>query len=443
MSPKTVATIVAVGFVTLWVLSAAWVSLKDPTSSTLANSRGTGWVGYRGLLDLQRRLGHRVERDYRPLMAAEDGVRIFLASDPVFVGQNLGFVEELRRWVERGGRAIVSDGLPEQSFQCGLEESRDLSVALLGTTVGLKYARHRVDRSSAGVESPQSLISKQDSVMQQWAESLLRINSQDMQVVRVPVTGEGALKTLAEGHGAIVVPELSLRVLETVTGEGLLGALRLGDGSNRIIAALYQLGKGQVLIVSDNRLACNGLLQYSGMGSFLIDLIGAIGPSDRYVYDHFFAGEIVRGNPGWLLVRFPYSVLASCLLLASVLIPWSMSGRLGPPDPDPAPRRPGLLDHLGMVANLLGDRRHHQDSFERLLSGVLWQLRSEFGIRRSSGATEALLAVMERRAPERAARLAGVLRQVKMSGAGPIPERVLVKLSKELVQCLSGKPLNN
>jgi hypothetical protein len=258
-------------------------------------------------------------------------------------------------------------------------------------------------------------------------------------MVRTPVVGEGALASLAAVHPELVVPQVDLLVLKDLPTDHLLGTIRFRDDSRHVLAALFRHGRGQVLVLSDERLLTNGMMQYPGMGAFAVDLLDAVGPGLPRVFDHFFLGETVQGNPAWLLGRFPYSIFAMCVLVAALIIPWSLAGRLGPPDPDPVPPQPGLLAQPGLVANLLRHRRYQGENLMALHAGVFWQLRAEFGVPRGATAQEDLVAVMERKAPERAARFLHASDSLRRIDMQRVSQREVVTIAQELVKCLSTK----
>src|SRR5262249_49522162 len=124
------------------------------------------------------------------------------------------------------------------------------------------------------------------------------------------------------------------------------------------------------------------------------------------VFDEFYHGLTVRGNPLWLLSRFPYNLLAIAVLAATIAISWRAARFLGPPLPLHERSRRSLGAYLDAMARLLSRSRNSSGFvMKEIRQGLLWRMRHEFGLPPGSDDVDTVARAVGRRDPELAVKL--------------------------------------
>src|SRR5262249_13194320 len=126
--------------------------------------------------------------------------------------------------------------------------------------------------------------------------------------------------------------------------------------------------------------------------------------SDRpVIWDEFYHGLTVRGNPLFLLTRSGYALVATAILAIVLVWVWRQAIFLGPPvAPATAPRRT-LAEYIDAMANFphLGAGSLHF-MLSEFRHGVLSSLRRRLGLHRGQESAEDIATALGRHDPEAA-----------------------------------------
>jgi hypothetical protein len=165
------------------------------------------------------------------------------------------------------------------------------------------------------------------------------------------------------------------------------------------VAAAYRVGQGTIVVIADPR-----LLQNEFLGQNDNAVLGAHLLADfqrPVVFDEFYHGLTVRGNPFWLLSRFPYGLLAATVLAATLLVGWRAARFLGPPLASRQIPRRTLAEYIDAMAQLLSRTQNPAHYILReIRSGLLWRIRHDFDLPPGKDDSNALLDRLEKRDPD-------------------------------------------
>ena len=163
-------------------------------------------------------------------------------------------------------------------------------------------------------------------------------------------------KGVATASSLVKAPALYPTVSQPAAGapviEGRIRAVLEPEGEPETLAAVYAVGDGTITVLADPRLRKNRLVEHADNAVLISHLLADA--QQPVVFDEFYHGLTVRGNPLWLLSRFPYGYSAASVLAATVLVGSGGQARfLGPPlSPRPASRRPDR-EYVDAMARLL------------------------------------------------------------------------------------------
>ncbi len=200
------------------------------------------------------------------------------------------------------------------------------------------------------------------------------------------------------------------------------------------LAAAYALGEGLVVVVAEPMLLANGLLGEQD-NAFV-----ALGPMSvgegKVVFDGFYHGLSIRGQPAWLLTRRPYGVLAAVVLFAFAVWAWRSCVRLGPPLEQPEPSRRNLEDYLNAMAGLF--MRGSKQAFlaRELKAGVLWRLARRLRLPPGEADVHTVAEALARRDEVTADRLVTAAEELDLLARSRKPStEKLVAAARELTKC--------
>jgi len=444
------------------VVSLLWACLelaRPPDSGGLgSDSYGTRVQGQRGLFEILTDLGIPVERTLAPpTRVIGRAVTLVLWKPQVDLVQvEPAYLHALARWVENGGRVVVApDERRAAPRPLGLSgrrgPTRELTVlGELGlASVGVKT----IDLESAvkGSQADSSRLSS-DGRASQTATN--RDEPEDDDIGRlsdlwtgtarpiatraVTVTATGVLSPLRELVSAIEVPEKKLQVV-SASKPAPDGTITFRDpaGSEQILAAVYHRGKGEVVVVASPAIAENRLIARHDNSVLAVQLLAA--PSRPVVFDEFYHGLTIRGNPLWLFTQRGYAATTLCLLTLFGLWIWREAVFLGPPLAPEAQSRRSLGEYVDAMARFLNRGRSSQAFLLReVRSGVLRAVRDELRLPPAHDHVEELAAVLARRDPGRARQLIEAVGAVDAALARNVVlrESVAVDLFKRMSHCL-------
>lgn len=392
------------------------------------DSYGTHARGQRALYELLGELGVPVSRRLSPPTGLPVGNALLVLMSPHagLVAMEPAYLHRLREWLASGGEILLA--MPSKGLEPFLPKTGADSRAKVSITDALAIAGvniKTVDVIDVGQQRPApdraGLILKQDA----------------RPLIQVEARGEGDLAGAASDVRRLSVPLTELAVIDdksTATAQGLLRIQR--DKQSWILAASYRVGKGRLVLVADPAVFLNEALGADDNAVLAARLLSR--PGRQVVFDEFYHGLTVRGNPLWLLTRFPYGLLALLTLTGLGLWAWRAAAHLGPPLPDPVAERRSIAEYVNAMGRLFtraGSRRH---LMILVRDGTLWMLRRQFNMAPGDERPERLLASIARRDPERAARLHEALAaadRVILSERKPDSQE-LIQTAGKVIACL-------
>jgi hypothetical protein len=444
------------------IVSLAWACrelAQPPDSGGLGgDSYGTRVRGQRGLFEILTDLGVPVERNLAPPTAVvgRDVTLVLWKPQPDLVQVEPAYLRALARWVENGGRVVVApDGRRAASRPLGMSGRRlstaestvlgELGLATVSVrTIDLKPAEksHEADPTgqSTGPRSsdPATNLEEPEDDDVRRIRELLTGAARPIITRAVTVKTTGVLSPLHELVSAIEVPEEKLQVLGvgksapegTITFEG-------PGGGEEILAAVYHRGKGEVVVVASPAIAENGLIARHDNSVLAVHLLAA--PGRPVVFDEFYHGLTIRGNPLWLFTQRGYAATTLCLLTVIGLWIWREAVFLGPPLAPESQSRRSIGEYVDAMARFLNRGGSSQAFLLReVRSGVLRAVRDELHLPPSRDHVDELAAVLARRDPRRARQLIEAMRAVDEALSRKVVSResVAVDLFKRMSRCL-------
>ncbi len=444
------------------VLSLAWECrelARPPDSGGLGgDTYGTRALGQRGLFEILADLGIPVERILAPPTAvvARDVTLVLWKPQPELVQMEPAYLRALARWVENGGRVVVApDGRRVASRPIGMS-GRPLSTAestVLGElglatvsvrTIDLKSAEKGPEaqptgRSSSGRTSETATNrdeSENDDVPR--IRDLLTGTARPIITRAVAVKATGVFSPLRELVSTIEVPTEKLQVL-SVGASAPDGTITFHDpaGSEQILAAVYHRGKGELVVVASPAIAENRLIARHDNSVLAVQLLAV--PARPVVFDEFYHGLTIRGNPLWLFTQRGYAATTLCLLTVIGLWIWREAVFLGPPLAPQAQSRRSIGEYVDAMARFL-NRGGSSRAFllREVRSGVLHAVRDELHLPPLRDHVDELAAVLARRDPRRARQLIEAVGAVDeaLSRKVVLRKAVAEDLFKRMSRCL-------
>jgi hypothetical protein len=444
------------------VVSLAWACrelAQPPDSGGLGgDSYGTRVQGLRGLFEILADLGVPVERALAPPTAVvgREVTVVLWKPQADLVQVEPAYLRTLARWVENGGRVVVApDARPAASRPTGMPGRRPSTAesTVLGE-LGLATVSVRMIDLKSSEKGPEVDPSGRSSgdLASETATNRDKSENDDLRRIRELLTGTarsittrgvnvkatGELSNLRGLVGMIEVPEEKLQVLGvgesvpngTITFEG-------PGGGEQVLAAVYHRGKGEVVVVASPAIAENRLIAKHDNSVLAVHLLAA--PGRPVVFDEFYHGLTIRGNPLWLFTQRGYAATTLCLLTLIGLWIWREAVFLGPPLAPEARSRRSIGEYVDAMARFLNRGGSSQAFLLReVRSGVLRAVREELHLPPSRDQVDELAAVLTRRDPRRARELIEAVGAVDaaLSRNVVLRESVAVDLFKRMSHCL-------
>jgi hypothetical protein len=402
------------------------------------DSYGTRALGQRALYELAEELNVPVERGLVPPTGVihREITLVFLSPDPELVNIEPDHLHKVAQWVRDGSFLVVA---PAKSLSPKKEsnfsqrrhsffQERSLLEELGLTDVSVTTLGKPADGDD------QSAGSDENEPGWKWRWTVNR--PPPMQ--RISVAADGRLSYLNNLVGSLQVPQTELQVIAETSKAPPSGRVfwRADDGSEKTVVALYPLGNGEVMVVSDPSLLLNFSIAGEDNAVLAAHLLARSGRP--VVFDEFYHGLTVRGNPFWLLTRYPYGLLAALLVLAGGLWAWRGMVHLGPPLAERVSKRRTLSEYVEAMANIFHRGKCRAFVLQETRDGVLWALRKRFHLSPGQQNTEAIAQAMSRRDPENAERLLKATAEIDllMKGGKRLAEHRVVRAAGEITQCL-------
>ena len=405
--------ILAAAAVLVLSLVGSCISLLRPADSggLGRDSFGTLADGYRALFEVLEELGVPVSRDVAPPWADANGDRtlVLLAPDSRLVRYSPKYIQALLAWVDRGGRLLVAPSSEGDAWY---------------------DAGHRNEKHGAPPKNPLQLLALADQL------TLQETSSDDKGTV--PVECLGSLEPLAADVRRLAIPGDKYTTISLLK-EDLPGSVRIRneDGKGPLLAAVTRRGKGEIVVVSDPALLGNKLIGRADNSVLAAHLVSPQG--QPVVFDEFYHGLAVRGNPLYLLTRPGFAAATLAILLVVGVWTWRSAVFLGPPLPEIERSRRDIGEYVNAMGAFFSRGRLHRRFLAReVRDGVLHQLCVELKLPPDSLDVESVCGALERRDPRRAAALRETLSRVdaRLTAAGEYPNAEFLPNLQSLTSCL-------
>ena len=448
------------------IVSVVWasISLMQPPDSggQGSDSYGTRFHGQRALFEILAALGVPVERALAPPAAVinREVTLVFWKPQADVVQIEPVYLEAVSKWVESGGCVVVAPDRPQvrQRRQTGFLRRREQSDHTVLAELGLAQVSIKsldlssTERSSSGDstqpagDDPGKIATGPGGMVtdDRFAElrDLVAGRTKPVSTVTVAVAGTGEFSRLTGKVSKIEVPERDLRVLDVGSSEPA-GKLTFQDrnGAQQTLAAVYRHGQGELIVVADPAIAENHLIARQDNSVLAAELLAGPGsPSGRpVVFDEFYHGLTIRGNPLWLFTQPGYGVVTLCCLAVVGFWIWRSALFLGPPLDQTLKSRRSIGEYIEAMARFLNRGRSSQAFLlGEVRSGVLHSVRTELRLPPGRDALDDLAAVLARRDPRRAKQLVEAVTRIDEALAQNrnLKEKAAVELFKRISNCL-------
>jgi Domain of unknown function (DUF4350) len=395
-------------------LVAGTFSLMGPPDSDGAavDSYGTRRDGFRAAYELLKAFDVTVERRIEPpspQLPTLTTLVLWVPHDDL-VANEPAYLERLIPWVERGGRLVVAVPPRERNSAAAAmrANSGEVNVDIFSTfklenvqsiAISLKETNHKKSSPKPPLDI-HSETSRQRQIRRSLEEA---IGMHPIQFTTSSVAVSGSFDKLRDRVQRLQIPDEEiggLKIGEAVKTSGKIECEGPG-GEHWTIAAAFQRGQGEIVVVAEPMLLMNASLGQADNGAFAYDLLA---DGERHVlFDEFYHGLSVRGNPLWLLTKSTYATVAMAILVLLSLELWRRAIVLGPPlEPSTANRRT-IIEYIEAMARFLNRGRGCRPFVLReVRAGVLRTIGGRFGISQAAHDPEVIASTMAKRSPQEA-----------------------------------------
>ena len=430
---------------------AGTISLMGPPDShgAAVDSYGTRRDGYRAVYELLSAFEVPVERRIEPPspdLPTSTTLVLWMPHHDLIANEP-AYLERLLPWVERGGRLVVAVQPPGRNWLATLTQAAASGKGNdIWTTLKLKGVnpipialRETDDDPNRALTRPQNFnlpAVRREQIRRAMEESM---GVHPVQFTTVTAKVSGTFERLQDRVRQLQFPAEELGGLEiddSQTPRGVLECVR-PDGDSWTVAATFERGRGEIVVVAEPMLLMNASLGQADNGVLAYDLLASGGRS--VVFDEFYHGLSVRGNPLWLLTKSSYAVVMIALVGLLALELWRLAILLGPPLDAPTKTRRTIIEYIEAMARFLHRAR---DSRRFLLSevraGVLHTVGHRLGMSPSKHHPAAIAAKMAKRSPREADQFREDMRQLDaaLESKDVLSESAAIRLMQRISRCL-------
>ena len=431
-------------------LVAGTISLMGPPNSNGAavDSYGTRRDGFRAAFELLSAFDVTVERRIEPPspdLPTSTTLVLWVPHDDLVANEPV-YLERLIPWVERGGRLVVAVPPHERDWaaaamRANLEgDTGDIfsAVKLAGVqsiAISLKATNDQKSSTKPPIDF-HSETARRKQLRRSLEEA---IGMHPIEFTTSTATVSGSFDKLHDRVRRLQIPTENvggLKISEAFKPTGKIEMERPG-GERWTIAAAFQRGQGEIVVVAEPMLLMNASLGQADNGAFAYDLLANDGR--RVLFDEFYHGLSVRGNALWLLTKSTYATVAMAIVLLLGLDLWRRAIVLGPPlEPSTANRRT-IIEYIEAMARFLNRGRGCRPFVLReVRAGVLRTISSRFGTSQAVHDPEVIASTMAKRSPKEADqfRQAMKLLDAALVKGNSLSESEAVRVLQRISRCL-------
>lgn len=398
--------------------------------------------GHRAIYEVLREVDVPSERSHAPFEESMDpeSTLVLIGPDVGLLGPEKGALQEMKQWVGEGGRLVVGfvDGWPSYNFleTFSLNETRFIDIEA-GEEL---YSFDDFGDSDAGANLRKFISDTRRSEEEghTFEDDFSEIIQKKLpEFTEYPVAEKtGIFQTLGESVKKVAVPKgrgIAIQAGSTKP-DSVLNVRAEGDA--RTVLAEYKHGKGSVILVADPALFQNLSLRQADNNVLAVQVLS----SDRtsVVFDEFYHGLAIRGNPLWVFAQPGYRILILLLLMTVGLYIWHAMPTFGIIHAPQSDHRRSLQIYLDSVSRLLV--RTHQHQTQLLIEGeksFLWKMAKHLDLPGERNPREAIRKRLERRDPETLREFDAVLAEFQSYRQSGCSSKELLLLLKRSHRCLS------
>lgn len=451
--------IIVAGLMAILSVMLSLLSLMKPPDSDgwNADSYGTRARGHRALYELLGAMKVPVKRRLTPPVdiPVRDQLFVMWGPEENFVEMEPAYLYRLHEWMKAGGEIVVAPA-PEGKQSIFSRAGRNPTIKHVHITdalgvAGIKIATVDLEKESVPEKPPappKNIKNQAKANEEDEDKELYELDESDGFMAQyktdwkprafqsVVVRTEGDLALPAADVRTLSVPSGIMAVLDEKSTATATGTLRMSGDKKYALAATYRVGAGRLTVVADPSLFMNEALGRDDNAVFAARLFAH--PGREVVFDEFYHGLTVRGNPLWLATRFPYGLLAILTIAWVSLWAWRAAIHLGPPLRDATVARRSVADYVDAMGRLFLRAGSHKFLMRELRDGALWSIGHQLNLPPGVEAPDRVLAALQRRDPARADRLRTALAavdQVMVSKRKP-SKRELIEAAGKVNACL-------
>jgi hypothetical protein len=255
-----------------------------------------------------------------------------------------------------------------------------------------------------------------------------------------PVSLNGSLAPLGQQVRQLALPFEGARTL-VAESDDLAGSLTCpGEDAGsepQLLVAVLRQGAGEIVVVADPAIFTNRLIARADNSVLAVNLLSP--ERQDVVFDEFYHGLAVRGNPLYLLTRPGFAAVTIGLLLLVGALAWRAAVFLGPPLGDTQTKRRDIGEYVLAMGDFFSRGRDSRRFIvHELRDGVLRQVCRELRLPMDTLDVDAITSALARRDRSRAERLATTIREVDADLAlrGDYPRSSFLPVMQRLANCL-------
>lgn len=461
--------IVTVAIAVISIIGSIAALLQPDRGGEGRDSFGTRSHGYRAFVETLQELQIPVERVLVPPTEVLDGeplTLVFWEPHPQLVVTEPVYLQEVAEWVRRGGRVVVSPsanklqnalaaaqagGMSEGTTilaELGLEDvdvspvdlSISLDIAEADESKGAESNDADADGDELRGDEPIPADASVDDVEADRVGELLDyfLSPEPLVLRRAELQAEGSLESVKASAKTLVVPETDLLVLEMSESEPT-GRVTVHSDADEdvIVAASFDLGEGEVIVVADPRLLNNSQIAQGDNVVLMSHLM--FDPGRTIVFDEFYHGLTIRGNPLWLMTKPSFALLGVVLLGVVGLFVWRDAVFLGPPQDPARVRRRSLAEYIEATARFFQQARgSRRFVLQEVRDGALWSMRHRLHLRPGQENLDEVAAALARKDPGRAQQLREAVAAIddRLDRGAPCTKKETLRNLQRITDCL-------
>ena len=398
---------------------AGTINLTGPPDSEglAADSYGTYRDGHRAAFELLQKFHVPVERRIDPPDANLPTTATLVVWGPHddLVENEPTYLERLLPWVEQGGRLVVAppprvDAIPLFRQRPPRRMPKGKLVRSLWSVLGLPGVSITAGPELIAGDTPQAHPPQWDDVFREAT------GTRDRPTSIVTTAGTQNWQSLGERVKRLQVPSSGAGEI-TISGQqqpsGQLECHHV-NGASWVVAASFPRGRGEIVVIAEPLVLGNGQLGEVDNAVLAYDLF--VSDQRAVIFDEFYHGLSVRGNPLWLLTRPGAALLLITILLALTVGIWRQAIILGPPLESLPPSRRAILEYIDAMGRFLSRSRGVRPYLlSEARSGVLRLLGERLNLPPGQQTGEAIAAALTRRVPAEAQSFREALGQLDLA----------------------------